>query len=309
MNSNDYDGKSVVIGYHDKCVDGFTAAWAARRGLLRRDPESDVECVPLMHSDNVSEKILEAVDRLSDGSNLVAVVFVDFCPERRALDEIHYHPDVNDVLVLDHHDTSERKWLTSIAQEPAPIGVDVRFDMNRSGARMAWDFFNPGAPVPLLVQYVEDRDLWRKALPHHEEIIAILYSLDLSFDSWDMLAARNQTIEEMAVPGAAVLRMRNNIVKDLAAGALTCEIAGYRVPCVNSPNFRSELGNVLAQREGVPFSVVWYQYEPGKFGVSLRSERTNPAAVDVNKIAERFGGGGHKNAAGFTLPAPPLVLA
>jgi len=38
------------------------------------------------------------------------------------------------------------------------------------------------------------------------------------------------------------------------------------------------------------------EYEAGKFALSFRSKKT-----DVSVIAKRFGGGGHKNAAGATF--------
>jgi len=42
------------------------------------------------------------------------------------------------------------------------------------------------------------------------------------------------------------------------------------------------------------------EVEPGTFRISLRSK----GDVDVNRVANRFGGGGHKNAAGCTLNGP-----
>ena len=41
---------------------------------------------------------------------------------------------------------------------------------------------------------------------------------------------------------------------------------------------------------------LWYVDSAGKVRVSLRSE----GDYDVSGIAKRYGGGGHKNAAGFT---------
>jgi hypothetical protein len=35
------------------------------------------------------------------------------------------------------------------------------FDMNRSGAGLAWDYFQPMTSRLRFIDYLEDRDLWR----------------------------------------------------------------------------------------------------------------------------------------------------
>jgi phosphoesterase RecJ-like protein len=48
-------------------------------------------------------------------------------------------------------------------------------------------------------------------------------------------------------------------------------------------------------------AVVFFKAGPGgEMRVSMRSKYD----VDVRRVANEFGGGGHKNAAGFTLPGP-----
>lgn len=45
----------------------------------------------------------------------------------------------------------------------------IRFDLDRSGAAIAWEHFNRDA-APDLIRYVEDRDLWRWSLPDSEAV-------------------------------------------------------------------------------------------------------------------------------------------
>ncbi len=56
--------------------------------------------------------------------------------------------------------------------------------------------------------------------------------------------------------------------------------------------------NQLKVTAGVECAIFMYEKEPMVYKVSMRSEDT----VDVAMIASRFGGGGHKKAAGFTMP-------
>lgn len=57
----------------------------------------------------------------------------------------------------------------------------------------------------------------------------------------------------------------------------------------------------LADTHGVVCAIFMYELEPLIYKVSLRS---NCDEVDVAEIAEKFGGGGHKRAAGCTVNAP-----
>ena len=72
----------------------------------------------------------------------------------------------------------------------------------------------------------------------------------------------------------------------------SCGRFGMSVNC--TPQFASEAGDVLAQLSGT-FGMTWCVGEKGQVFVSLRSI----GDYDVSVIAKAFGGGGHKNAAGF----------
>ena len=58
----------------------------------------------------------------------------------------------------------------------------------------------------------------------------------------------------------------------------------------------------LRVTEGVEVAVFMYELRQNEFKVSLRSKEK----VDVSRIAQYFGGGGHKKAAGFTMTGTPF---
>jgi phosphoesterase RecJ-like protein len=62
--------------------------------------------------------------------------------------------------------------------------------------------------------------------------------------------------------------------------------------------------NFLAQLSDIDVTIFFCETKDGKSKASLRSKRT-----DVNALANKFGGGGHKNAAGLRsdLPLPQLI--
>ncbi len=70
----------------------------------------------------------------------------------------------------------------------------------------------------------------------------------------------------------------------------------YEVPVVNATVLFSDIAGELAK--GKPFGACYFDRADGKRQWSLRS---SPDGVDVSEIAKLYGGGGHKNAAGFEV--------
>ncbi|HUY61182.1 MAG TPA: DHHA1 domain-containing protein [Candidatus Dormibacteraeota bacterium] len=269
--------KPLVI-YHGDCPDGFGAAYAA----WKRFGET-ATFVAARHGDPPPPV---------DGR---AVLIADFSYPRPVL--LALAERARELLVLDHH----RSAQAELGDLPF-----CQFDMERSGAVMTWEHLHQ-EPVPPLLQYVQDRDLWRHALPETAEVSAALSAHPLDFQVWDGLS-----VETLRAEGLALLRYQTQLVDRMVARAHPLEILGVQVPAVNSPVLQSELGDRLAT--GQPFAAIWWQ---GGDGLARWSLRSTPAGADVSEIARRYGGGGHRNAAGFRatpprdgrLEPPPLEAA
>ncbi len=209
------------------------------------------------------------------------------------------------VCVLDHHKTAQAEldFPSCSAEEfKTPNGrIHIHFDMAKSGGRLTWELFFPGQPAPWLVDYTEDRDLWTWKLDWTKEVNAWLRSTPLTFENWDKIALVEPGCEawDMRVDaGTAILRNENNLVDQHVRFAAEIEIDGHKVLSVNATCLNSEIGQKLAT--GRPFSVTWFEAADGNRVYSLRSDENG---IDVSEIAKKHGGGGHKNAAGFSVPA------
>jgi oligoribonuclease NrnB/cAMP/cGMP phosphodiesterase (DHH superfamily) len=67
------------------------------------------------------------------------------------------------VVVLDHHKTALAELSfpeNTFKHRPLNDRPDIFIDVNKSGGRLAWEYFFPSEPSPFLVDYTEDRDLW-----------------------------------------------------------------------------------------------------------------------------------------------------
>jgi len=276
--------KTLCI-YHRGCADGFGAAWAVWKAL-----GDTVEFVPGVYG---------APPPDVTGRN---VVLVDFSYKRPVMEALCRA--AASVVVLDHHQTAAEELDGLFAPQENPIPVIVTIDMEKSGAVLAWEHFHPGQPISRLLQHVQDRDLWHFALPGTREIIACVFSHPFDFARWDWLAAEiDRAPTAIQAEGAAIERKHHKDVAELLrTDTRTMTIAGYRVPIANLPfTLASDAGNVLCRGtlDGAvpPFAGIYYDRPRGR-SFSLRSI----GDFDVSAIAKRYGGGGHRNAAAFTMP-------
>lgn len=265
----------VTIIYHRSCYDGFVAALVLRKWL---------ETQPVESAKYISAHYGDAAPDVT-GRN---VWIVDFSYPRDVL--LTMNQQAKTLVVLDHHKTAE-----AALQE-----IDFcTFDLERSGARLAWDYINgKGSDVPGLVAYVEDRDLWRWALPGSREINAVINSYELDFESDFFADTFELSVPELYnrcyVEGAAILRYQDKMAKTIASNSFNVEFHGHVVRCVNTGQLISEVGSILCQDR--PFSLTYFDTDIHRV-FSLRS-----VEFDVSELAKLHGGGGHKNAAGFKLP-------
>lgn len=314
--------KPLVI-YHANCVDGITAAWVFRCHFGPGGCD--------FHPATYGEAPPETPGR--------DVFVVDFSYPRDVMKALILGS--RRTVVLDHHKTAEAA-LVGILEELQQIGQRqpgdrIIFDMERSGAGLAWDYlsqevayggwhrtcpacgasghidctthpsnFNlhhPGCELarPWLVNYVEDRDLWRLALPGTREVSAYIASLPMTFEEWDTLSATPW--KTVADKGAAVQRYIDTYGAKAREMARVEEISGHRVPTINLPymNCSEHVGALAEEYPDAPFAAGYFRRADGRWQFSLRAR----AGFDVSEVAKVFGGGGHAGAAGFDVAILP----
>jgi oligoribonuclease NrnB/cAMP/cGMP phosphodiesterase (DHH superfamily) len=263
-----------LVIYHGNCQDGFTAAWA----VWRAHPGWDF--YPAKHGDpppDVTGKI---------------VYMVDFSYKRPVILELA--KQAQDITILDHHKTAEADLVD------LPDNVFVHFDLEKSGARLAWEHFHAGVLAPTIVVFVEDRDLWKFKYPNTKAYSAYLFAQPYDFNTWDGIAfLRERNLGEIYTAGEAILQKQAKDTLELLQNKFKISIAGYEVWTCNLPyTFSSDAGHILAQ--GQPFGSTFYL--DGNYAhFSLRS---TDDGIDVSEIAKQYGGGGHKHAAGFKTGFP-----
>ena len=270
---------NTLVLYHRSCADGFCAAWLYNKYV----DEGGAEYKSVQYGDKYLPDVL--------GRD---VIILDFSYKRHEMEQMY--SDANSLLCLDHHKTAEAELE----------GLDYCiFDIGKSGARITWEqlcakpHHSTKAP-PWLVNYTEDRDLWKWELPHSKEISAALAFYDRKFSEWDIILDKGP--DDCIKVGSVLLAQQNKQVQ-AATGDFRIgysKIGGYVVPVVNATLNISEIGNELAKRYPEMFAASFFYRPDGQVAYSLRS--MDPTGMDVSEIAKQYGGGGHTNSAGFTVP-------
>lgn len=293
-----------LVFYHRGCVDGFVSAWVAHKAFREESKypcgwAEDALYIPCGYQEEPPARELYK-DR--------DVFILDFSFSRDVLLEICSY--ATSLVLLDHHGTARERLANFPTEVQRPDGgvtpVTVVFDMTKSGALLSWEHFFPDKvkAVPWLIRYVMDRDLWTWRLPLSREINASLYSYPFDFDVWDNINrfAHHTTLAEQ---GRHILRYEDKLVDQGVRYAREVMLDGHKVLAFNTPFLQSEIAGKLAEQEGRDFGVCWSQQKDGRYRIDLRSRND----FDVSQIAKKFGGGGHKNAAGMTVEALPFEQA
>ena len=263
--------KDIVVIYHGECPDGFSAAWVAWKKF-----GDSTDYVPAHHGELVPEGLI--------GKEIYMLDFVYPVDAMRKVVK-----DNKKVVVIDHHKSAE---------ESVKMAHEYVYEMDRSGAVLTWQYFYPELPVPWLLKYIEDRDIWKLELPETFAMGLMLDTFDKNFETWNKLAeeledesTRRLYIEQ----GKLIQKYEDKVIEDICdSNKEIVEFEGYEIYAVNAPHFfASQMGHTLC-KEKPPIAIVW-QWSGGKISASLRSD----GSVDVSEIAKKYGGGGHKGAAGF----------
>jgi oligoribonuclease NrnB/cAMP/cGMP phosphodiesterase (DHH superfamily) len=247
------------------------------------------------------------------------VWLLDFTYPRKVLFDKVLIPSTQ-TTIYDHHKSAEAD-LQGIKNELWDRGVQrdgdkIIFDMQRSGAGITYDdleaihgkkkgFHLPrynGERRQRLIDYIEDRDIWNWKLPNSKEVSAWITTVPMTFKDYDALAEDLNLapgFDDIVSKGAAILAYIDLFGEKACASARFESIGTYKVPTINIQymNSSDHLHKLQEIHPDAPFVAGYHRRLDGKWQFGLRSI----GDFDVSEVAKTYGGGGHKNAAGFQV--------
>lgn len=272
--------KPLVI-YHDNCADGFAAAWCFYKKF-----RNDVDYYGASYGQEIPHDIYNR-----------CIYLVDFCYQPHQMEQLCKAAEK--VILIDHHVSSlkalEHFEFENLLKRPSSI--------EHSGAMLAWKYLYGEEKPPVALRHIEDRDMWWFKMPCTRPFMANVFSHNFNLELFEDIMEMevddldyNRFIDD----GEAILRSNKKLMKQIIetsgryVSTSTYNFEAYFVNCPAA--FMSDIGDMLSEE----YPVIALYYDTQKFRkFSLRS--SNKGSVDVSVIAEQFGGGGHKHAAGFIV--------
>lgn len=280
IDMKDTDGKNIdFVIYHKNCPDGFGSALAAY--LVLGDTASYYAASHNSSPPDVTDKV---------------VVICDFSYDQQTL-EIMIKKSKG-LLVIDHHISAQKK-LKNIPNK------HKIFDMSHSGAYLTWKYFHPDVEVPKMIQYIEDRDIWKFELPETKFFSASFKNVPFEFDEY-MKYLDEGNLSELIKEGKIIHDADQDNISKIVKYA-SCRLTRlrngeyYNIAYLNSSYYQSDLGNVLIDTvlPQADFAAIYsHNYRSNNTHFSLRSSNEK---TDVEEIATMYGGGGHRNASGLSI--------
>lgn len=309
------DVTNIVIAYHKNCIDGFTAAWVADKRVrvegytpvllaMEYKPESTLELMELLGTLPAKEKSELFVVDFSLPVDVLANIAEGF-------------PNVQTVI-LDHHKTAFEAYMPEgyvvkpDSRENIKVhGAKVFLENAYSGAAIAYMYFygldfsgEQASPMLKIIAYIQDYDLWKYEFGDDTKYVnKVLMQEEKTLANWERIGKSMETPEGLAailMLGEELQEKHDAEVASYAKYYLNVTIAGIEgLVTTCPPKYTSDVGHALTIRSET-------------FGACIAPRELNDTSpvtwslrstgdFDVSILAKAMGGGGHKNAAGFTI--------
>ncbi|AKB44109.1 MULTISPECIES: DHHA1 domain-containing protein [Methanosarcina] len=276
----------MIVIYHHDDLDGQCSAAQAREAT-EKTTYNPIKCIAVQYSGNTWKK--EEIEEANE------VYVLDFTfPDMETLVEIAGKK----LIWIDHHKTTmeEHKelWNSNI------LG---KRDITKAASQLTWEYFKNDQPLPTAVEYISRRDIWQFG-DKKEEISAFTEACQILIHSpededWkDLLASSNngkEKVELYLIIGRALADVQKVRIEKAFERGTDINFHGLRARLINTTSDASDIGEYVYQKPEYDIAVMW-QIVNDMVQVSLRSNST-----DCAEIAQKYGGGGHRGAAGFRV--------
>lgn len=271
--------KPYILHHNDD--DGFGAAYAAWQHY-----GDDCHYIEVNYG--------QPVPQMEEGA---PVRMLDFSYSRPQIEEIiKKHPNL---VIIDHHKTAQEN-LRGLPQ--------ARFDMKRSGAILAWEYFR-GTPPPPLLLHIQDLDLWKFKLPGTKEILAALATYPKDFKTWDSLMNKTEQLHQEGVP---VLRHIEVLAKRMCKESVVKHNIGkvkITMPVANASVYYVQVCHQLMEDyPDHPCVATYFNRRDGRqqWTVCTR-EGSEWDAGDLCRKLGTHSGGGHMHVGGFIVDIGEII--
>lgn len=280
---------TAVVVYHRADIDGHMSAAIMRRYLA---PNHEVHLIGADYQDNIDRLIADITFKIDDDSTLA---ILDFC---LPLEHMQILSKLYKLIWIDHHEVIDEHPYSKLECE----GMRLK---SRAACQLTWDYCYPGDEIPIAVNLAGWYDSWQwRTNPAREDII----SFQSGMKTVDWRVTESKVLDSLLDGDLALMYDiidKGETIKDYETrqneracnNAYPIEWEGYECLALNTNHANSE---TFTSRPGYDIYIS-YRYNGKRWVVSLYS-----ATVNVAGVAKRYGGGGHRGAAGFDTDTFPF---
>jgi len=269
------------IIYHNRCPDGFGSFWVLHHAQV-------IHPKAIIHPDMPSASSVPPNIQNKD------VIIVDVAYSPKIIKAIANQ--ARSLVYIDHHVT-HAKEIKKLKH------LNIFYDIKHSAAILTWKYFMGKQKPPYFLKLIEDHDIGKWKLkdskPFNATVQVNLPMKPKLVHVWDKLLNKKY-LNNLIKMGRQYQDYKKYLIRRQFGAHTIIQFEGHKVAIINSSCVASELGHELGKKLNIDFAILWrYSHRTQKYIVMLRSQK-----VDVQEIAKKYGGGGHKLAAAFATTKP-----
>lgn len=272
--------KKIVVITHKNCPDGFCSAWVAW---------TKFKDTALYIGENPGKTSLKYINLLR---NKDVYIFDIFIPNSLILE---IKAIVNKLIIIDHHPDSN---ILNNSKEPNFI-----YDSTYSAAYLCWKYFYPKKSIPNFIKLISDNDTGTWKMKNSKELTSFVrYNIKTVLKHENFKKTSKLQSKEFLKLGIQIgtyyMEYENQLIETITKNAVFKRWGKYKIMIINStiPKLGGKIATKLSEKPGIDIGIVYRKLDDEKYLFSMRSNKKH---IDLNKIATKYGGGGHTGAASF----------
>jgi len=277
----------ILIFYHRGDLDGISSGAI----LFNKYETYDLKLVGLEYGDEIDEITL------SKNYDLVYVVDFTLYPIEKML-KLNSE---NKLIWIDHHKSS-----LEVLKKYPELNKSILGDNTESAAHLVWKYLYPDEEVPYSIKLISLYDTWQHNF--NNDILNFYTGLEIDCkynpesDVWKKLLKNKEKTdfeESIIKKGKSIrdyLKMKNLLYAK--EHAFETEFEGLKAIVINIGLSGANIFDSIYNPEKHDLMITFSRRANKIWKFSLYSDKEN---IDCSAICKKYGGGGHKGAAGFSI--------
>lgn len=287
-------GKCLVVHHDD--LDGYVGGCICKAS----NENADTLCLNYDNVEKIPDKTFFAP------YNHIVIVDYSFSP-----DMMLWLKSNKDATWIDHHISAIKK-----STDHGYYDMEGLRSIDYCGAELAWKYYHEGQPVPQFVEMVGEFDTFRShrdktffttvVMPFFYGCQSCIEELNPSncgeenFSGTMDVFENDKNVSTMIKVGKPIFEyLRQTWRENASTNAFVRKIWGYNVLCLNSAeNGSMQLDESFdASKHDI---MLKFHFNGKNWCYGVYTDTNAKPNINVGEIASKYGGGGHKGAAGFT---------